>query len=260
MATPRRLRDLRELREVTAARIGLERSGASLGTRELLSFDLDHARARDAVHLPFDAGTLLTGLAGRGLEAVAVNSQAADRGLYLQRPDLGRRLHRDSAQALDALRGEYDLAFVIADGLSTRAVHENALALLDAVIPMLKARGLSMAPVVVASQGRVALGDAVGERLGARLSVMLIGERPGLSSADSLGVYLTFDPKPGRRDSERNCISNIRPAGLRPAQAAHLLFHLATESLRRRLSGVALKDDRMTLEAGEAPAALPAGD
>lgn len=252
MKVPRVLDDLRQLREITAARIGLPRAGASIATREMLQFELDHARARDAVHLPFDSEPLLHGLQQRGLDTLAVHSAAGNRSLYLQRPDLGRRLDSDSKARLDRAGTlqdvSPDLALVIADGLSTRAVHENALPLLDAFLPLADARGWTLAPVTVASQARVALADEIGQLLRARIAAILIGERPGLSAADSLGIYLTYAPRVGRSDAERNCISNIRAQGMSHTEAATLLQNLVAAALSRRLSGVQLKDDRMLLE------------
>lgn len=249
MKPPRVLDDLRGLRAVTAARIGLARAGSSVATREMLAFDLDHARARDAVHLPFERAALLDGLRERGLDALAVHSAAPDRATYLQRPDLGRRL--DAASRADLLRVASepvpDLVLVIGDGLSTAAIHANALPLVDALLPLLGERGWRLAPVVVARQARVALADEVGECLGARLAVSLIGERPGLSAADSLGIYLTYGPRVGRKDAERNCISNVRRGGLAHAEAAALLVRLAGTALQRGLSGVDLKDDRQII-------------
>jgi ethanolamine ammonia-lyase small subunit len=211
----------------------LGRAGHSLPTDELLRFDLDCARARDAVHEELDAGWLAR-------PHITVTSAAADRRTYLLRPDLGRKLSTESAAHLE--HGDYDAAIVIADGLSARAIHHHAAALLDAVLPPLTEEGWRLAPLVVARQGRVAIGDDIAYRLGARLVVVLIGERPGLTSPDSLGIYLTWDPRPGRTDAERNCISNVRPEGLPYDVAAHKLLFLMRESLRRRISGVGLKD------------------
>ncbi|MGQ9370071.1 ethanolamine ammonia-lyase subunit EutC [Azospirillum sp. ST 5-10] len=230
------------LRAATRARIGLGRSGDGLPTTALLDFQLAHARARDAVHTPFDPAAVTAGL--DGLAAVEVRSAAPDRATYLQRPDLGRRLAPESAAALAA--GAYDVAFVIGDGLSATAVHAHAAPMLKTVLARLA--GWRVAPVVLAHQARVALGDAVGQRLGAALVAVLIGERPGLSAADSLGVYLTWEPRPGRSDAERNCISNIHPPdGLDYDTAADTLVRLMTEARRRRLTGVGLKDEGAAL-------------
>jgi ethanolamine ammonia-lyase small subunit len=224
-----------DLRSFTPARVGIGRTGDSLPTAELLRFQLDHARARDAVHEPLDPASL-------GVPHVLVRSAAPDRATYLRRPDLGRRL----APAAQLQRGDYDAAFVVVDGLSAPAVHRHAVPLLDAVTPLLASWRL--APLTVALQGRVAIGDEIGERLGARLVVVLIGERPGLTSPDSLGAYLTWDPRPGRSDAERNCISNIRPEGLSYQAAAGTLVFLMAAARSRRLSGVALKDESRYLE------------
>ena len=234
------------LKEFTNARIALGRAGGSLPTQAVLDFRMAHARARDAVHLAFEAEDLGARLEARGWPTVRVTSAAPDRRSFLQRPDLGRQLDKISSQRLAALPGVaigYNVVFVIGEGLSPLAVHRHALPLLEHVLPQLAAEGWCIAPFVVASQARVALGDEVGSALSAFMVVMLIGERPGLSSPDSLGVYLTFDPRPGRMDSERNCLSNIRPEGMNYQFAAHKLLYLMRESRRRRISGVLLKDD-----------------
>lgn len=233
------------LRQFTAARIALGRAGGSLPTAPLLAFQLAHARARDAVHLPFDSAVIEAQLATLGLESLRVHSAAADRATYLQRPDLGRRLDDASRTMLRAFASEqtWDTAFVIADGLSALAVHAHAVGVLALAQAALSARGWRIAPVVVASYGRVALGDEIGELLKATQVAILIGERPGLSSADSLGIYLTQAPRIGRSDAERNCISNIRPdGGLNWTRAAHKLVYLMTEAKTRGRTGVALKD------------------
>jgi ethanolamine ammonia-lyase small subunit len=232
------------LRDLTSARIALGRAGASLPTHEVLAFALDHARARDAVHLDFDASGVASRIEALGLATLAVDSAAPDRPTYLRRPDLGRRLAPASAARLDgvATRGS-DLAIVVADGLSSAAVHAHAAPLIAALQPHVAREGWRLAEVVLARQARVALGDEIGERLGARLVVVLVGERPGLSSPDSLGAYITFAPRVGRSDAERNCVSNIRPAGLGYEEAAFRIAWLAREALRLGLTGVALKDD-----------------
>lgn len=226
------------LRHHTRARIGLDRAGDGLPTPRLLEFQLAHAQARDAVHQAVDFTRIEAEL--DAVTTVRVHSAAPDRITYLQRPDLGRRL--DLACADSLIRGEYDIAFVIADGLSARAVQDHAIATLRETMQRLK--DWKIAPVVLASQARVALGDEIAHLLGARMVAVLIGERPGLSAADSLGIYLTFDPKPGRRDSERNCISNIHPPdGLGYLGAAHKLVFLMTQARRLQLTGIGLKDD-----------------
>ncbi|MEJ2638513.1 MAG: ethanolamine ammonia-lyase subunit EutC [Desulfosarcinaceae bacterium] len=237
---------LKQLHDLTPARVGLARAGSSISTLEVLKFDRDHARARDAVHLPFDSATIEEALRVRELPVVQVHSAAADRSVYLQRPDLGRQLDEDSRRSLEHFRlpgfQEFDLGVVIADGLSARAVHTNAIALVDQFRLLQGVQGWRWSPVVVASQARVAIADEIGEILNTRISIILIGERPGLSAADSMGIYVTFAPRKGRTDAERNCISNIRPGGLGYKDAALKLESLIREASRRRLSGVLLKD------------------
>jgi ethanolamine ammonia-lyase small subunit len=243
-ATPRR--PTLDLRSLTPARVALGRSGASLPTRALLDFTLDHARARDAVHAVFDAPRLVADLRALGLLVVTeANSRAVDRRDYLRRPDLGRRLDVGSVEALARSAPEpCQLAVVIGDGLSAAAVHAHAVALVMRLLPLLAADdGVAIGHVVVASGARVALGDEIGAILGARMVVTLIGERPGLSAPDSLGAYLTFAPKPGRTDAERNCVSNIHKAGLSYDEAAFKIAWLVREGLAREVSGVALKDE-----------------
>lgn len=243
------------LARLTPARIGLGRAGAGLPTREVLRFGLAHAQARDAVHAPMDTDAVAEAVAALGMTVLRVASQAEDRATYLRRPDHGRRLSDASRDMLRAAAGApFDLALVVADGLSARAIHEGAAPLLAALVPRIAASGWSLAPVVLASQARVALGDAIGALLKARTVAVLIGERPGLSAPDSLGVYLTFDPRPGRSDSERNCVSNIRPAGLSYEHAAFRLHWLLEQAFARRLTGVHLKD------ASDALPAAPAAD
>ena len=235
------------LATLTAARIALGRAGNSLPTAAVLRFDVAHALARDAVHQALDVDGLVTRWREMGgAEPLVVHSRAIDRHTYLQRPDLGRCLDEASAATVLAQRlpdapDAPDVAIVIADGLSATAVHENALPLLGALLPLLD--GLRIAPPVIARQGRVALGDEVGAVLRARLVLVILGERPGLSSPDSLGAYLTFAPKIGRLDAERNCLSNIRPAGLTPAAASIKLAWLIRAALARQLTGIGLKDD-----------------
>lgn len=232
------------LREFTDARIALGRSGASLPTREVLNFGLAHAQARDAIHQPFDSRSLENELAALGLQTLTVHSAAADRHIYLNRPDLGRKLSEKSRDALrDHPVAAHDLLLVIGDGLSSHAVHRQAVPLIAALLPYLHTLGLSLAPVVLAHQSRVALGDDIGETLNSQAVAILIGERPGLSSPDSLGVYLTWKPGRTRLESERNCISNIRPEGLCHDAAAFKLAWLLEQAFLRRLTGVKLKDE-----------------
>ena len=223
------------LRAVTQARVALGRAGQGMPTAPLLAFELAHARARDAVHAPFEPALVLAGL--DACDIVEVRSRAADRGEYLRRPDLGRRLHQDDAALL---RDEgRELAFVVADGLSATAVHAHAAPLLRAMLARLA--GWRITPVVLAHQARVALGDEIGERLGVALLVLLVGERPGLSAPDSLGAYVTWQPRRGRRDSERNCVSNIRPPhGLGYDEAADQIVRLLQSARRTRLTGTGL--------------------
>jgi ethanolamine ammonia-lyase small subunit len=223
-----------DLRTFTPARVSLGRAGNSLPTAALLRFQLDHARARDAVYQELDPASL-------GVPHVLLRTAAGNRLTYLRRPDLGRTLSENSQSLLR--RGDYDAAFVIADGLSAMAVHHHAMPLLEALMPRLSEESWRVAPLTVVLQGRVAVGDEIGMQLGARLLVMLIGERPGLTSPDSLGVYLTWDPRPGRTDAERNCISNIRTEGIGYRAAAERVLFLMREARARRLSGVALKED-----------------
>jgi ethanolamine ammonia-lyase small subunit len=248
------------LARLTPARIGLGRSGASLPTREVLRFGLAHALARDAVHIPFRAEEVAGELAALSVETVQVESAASSRDLYLRRPDLGRRLLAESRAVLAAHRSDFDLAIVVADGLSSTAIHQNAAPLVAVLLPLLKRQNLSLAPLVIASQARVALGDEIGEALGARAVAVLIGERPGLSSPDSLGVYLTFAPRQGLSDAVRNCISNIRPGGLTYEQAAFKLAWLIDQAFRRSLTGVDLKDESDSALAAEVREGLPGSE
>jgi len=231
------------LRRFTGARIALGRSGVSLPTKAVLEFGLAHAQARDAVHLPLEPEELIAQLTEAGIEHALVHSSAPDRSSYLRRPDLGRRLDQESRERLQGLRGtgRPDVVFVIADGLSSSAVANHAVRLLREVVALLG--DWCLAPVIVAVQSRVALGDEIGEILGAEQVVMLIGERPGLSSPDSLGVYLTYAPRVGRNDSERNCISNVRPEGLNYGAAARRLAWLLDAARQLKLSGIHLKDE-----------------
>ena len=236
------------LRGTTRARIGLGRVGNAMPLNEVLAFQLAHARARDAVHTPLDTEAVRLGLLPG--DSIAVRSAAPDRETYLRRPDLGRALDPGCRDALAAVRqpeGGWDAVFVVADGLSPVGVQQHAVPLVRACLASLP--GWAVAPVVVAAQARVALGDEVAERLGARLCLVLIGERPGLSVANSVGAYLTYAPRIGRRDSERNCVSNIHEGGLSCRAAAGVLTWLMTEASRRKLTGVELKDDRAALPA-----------
>jgi len=232
-----------DFRRLTAARIGLQRAGASLATGPLLDFALAHARARDAVHERLDEARLAAGLASLGAPVLSVSSVAQDRSMYLMRPDLGRRLASDGEAALAAHRAEYDIVFVITDGLSARAVQMHAHPVLAGALPLLRAEHWRIGPLVIVRHGRVAIGDAIAAALGANCVAVLIGERPGLSAPDSMGAYLTWQPHAGTTDANRNCISNIRPEGIDYEVAALKLVHLLRAMCARRLSGVALKDD-----------------
>lgn len=251
-------------RRFTQARIALGRAGGSLPTAEVLRFSLAHALARDAVHRPLDDAALAEELIEAGFDVVHADSRAADRQTYLMRPDLGRRLSLQSVSALARMvgdgesdeRGEhagavgsagagerrFDLAFVVADGLSSLAVQRHAAGLLCATRQLLPA-DWRLAPITIVRQGRVAIGDEIAQTLGARLVAVLIGERPGLSSPDSLGVYLTWQPRVGMADSQRNCLSNIRPEGLPCEAAARRLAWLLTQAAGRGLTGIGLNDD-----------------
>jgi ethanolamine ammonia-lyase small subunit len=239
------------LRSFTAARIGLARSGASLATAPVLEFRLAHARARDAVHAPLDAARLSTDLAALGLPVLTVASAVRDRAEYLRRPDRGRQLAPEAAATLapHAASG-HDVAFVITDGLSARAVERHAAPFLAALRPRLDAEGWRIAPLTIVRQGRVAIGDAVAQQLRARMVVVLIGERPGLTAPDSMGGYLTWQPRPQTTDAERNCISNIRPEGIDPTDAAAKTLYLMRAMRTREISGVALKDETERLLIG----------
>lgn len=239
-----------KLRQYTPARIALGRSGTSLPTKPHLEFQLAHARARNAVHHELDVAALEATFKGRGHEPRVLHSAAANRPVYLQRPDKGRRLDEPSRQSLlQMARPEegYDVAFVIGDGLSSFAIEENAAPFLDVMLPPLRDQGWRVAPLVIVREARVAVGDEVGELLGARMVVMLIGERPGLSSPDSMGIYMTLQPRVGLTDEARNCISNVRREGLSYDVAVHKLLYLMTEARKRGYSGVQLKDEAETL-------------
>jgi ethanolamine ammonia-lyase small subunit len=237
-------RSLEDLRKLTPARVALGRAGASIPTQALLQFTLDHARARDAVHAAFDVSGLTAGLEGLGFAVTSVNSRARTRKDYLARPDLGRMLASDSERLLVGRAGSAcGLAIVIGDGLSPSGVNAHAFELVRHLAPRLAEHGIAIDHVVVASGARVALGDEIGGILGARMMVMLIGERPGLSASDSLGAYLTFAPQMGLTDERRNCVSNIHGAGLGYDEAAFRIAWLVREGLARETSGVALKDE-----------------
>lgn len=244
------------LRQFTDARIALGRAGVSLPTQAHLDFQLAHAQARDAVHLALDvrtlAPTLDAALPNPAAPCLTLHSAAADRSVYLQRPDLGRRLDEPSRECLSRLprpasesstARPYDLALVVVDGLSAQAIEQNALFFLIQLQERIASEHWSIAPICLVEQGRVAIGDEVAELLGAKAVVVLIGERPGLSSPDSMGLYLTWMPHAGLTDASRNCISNVRPSGLSHEDAANKLHYLLAQARQRQLSGVELKDE-----------------
>ena len=240
-----------QLKSFTRARIALGRVGSSLPTKEVLDFGFSHAMARDAVHLPLDVDALDESLKTQGFTTVRVHSRSPDRSTYLLRPDLGRRLDEQSLNQLKNMAaGPIDLLIVVGDGLSSLAVERHVQPLL-AEIKQHMPEGWSSGPIVIASQARVAIADEIGETLNARMVTMLIGERPGLSSPDSLGIYLTYNPKLGCSDADRNCISNVRPEGLNYAAATKKLLWLAKEAMRLKVSGVALKDESDVQEIAE---------
>lgn len=236
------------LRQWTPARIAVGRVGASMPTQALLDFNLDHARARDAVHAALDVEALRSELGLHGFATRSVTSMARDRSEYLRRPDLGRRLHAEMAAALrdDTAPEHGRLTVVIGDGLSSLAPAMHALPLLLMLREAL--RGWAMDEVILATQARVALADEIGAARGAEAVLMLLGERPGLKSPDSLGAYLTYRPRAGRMDSERNCVSNIRPEGLSYEMATRTLARLLERARTLQASGTMLKDDSDTVD------------
>ncbi|TGK88295.1 ethanolamine ammonia-lyase subunit EutC [Leptospira bourretii] len=238
---------LEEWKQFSQARIGLNRSGGSISTKDMLKFRLDHARARDAVLLSPNFPSLLENLNVLGKEknlpVVFVESRVQSKEEYLLRPDLGRRLSQDSLENLQKLGGEFDLVLIGVDGLSAKAIDDNLIPFLKILMQEMNQTGLRIGPLVLSKWGRVAIGDEIGEVLNAKISIVVIGERPGLSSADSLGVYITYRPQVGKTDESRNCISNIRPGGFVFESAAKKTMYLVKESMLRKLSGVELKDE-----------------
>ena len=239
------------LRRFTDARIGLGRAGNSIPTSALLAFQMDHANAQDAVHIPLDRAKLAAELPSQH-DQLLLKSQAHDRATYLQRPDLGRRLSPESAAHIQAYKTKIqqttptqigNIGLVIADGLSSTAVQRHAAEMTHLICHHIASSADTLAPICLVEQGRVAIGDEIGELLGVDLLVLMIGERPGLSSPDSLGIYYTYNPKIGRQDANRNCISNIRPGGLSFEDAKNKLFWLIEESKKLQQSGVMLKDE-----------------
>ncbi|HZP88227.1 MAG TPA: ethanolamine ammonia-lyase subunit EutC [Burkholderiales bacterium] len=248
------------LKRFTPARIALGRAGGSLPTSALLAFQLAHAQARDAVQRDLDVASLAGQVAPLGLEILQLDTVASDRRTFIQYPDRGRMLSDASKAVLESRSSDrrgHDAAFILADGLSAAAIERHARSLLETMLTQLGPTGWRIAPLCIVRQARVAIGDEIGALLGAAMSVVLIGERPGLSSPDSLGAYLTWNPRAGRTNAERNCISNIRPEGLDYATAAHKLAYLMRESRRRKLSGVDLKETAPALAPAPLSSVLP---
>ena len=239
---------LTRLKSFTPARIALGRVGQSMPLKAFQEFKLAHAHARDAVYSELDVDALTDQLKQFNLPVIQVHSAAAYREQYLQRPDLGRKLDEESLEAIKFYQWPCDVAIIIADGLSAMAVNNHTIQLLQLLMPMLGAFELRPAPVTLVKQGRVAIGDEIAYALGARLSLILIGERPGLSAADSVGAYITYAPKPGLTDESRNCISNIRPQGLNSDAAAKKIFYIIQEAFKRKLTGIGLKDNEGLLQ------------
>ena len=250
--------ELARLRQFTPARIALGRAGTGVPTTASLQFMLDHAKARDAVHRALDFAQLGEAVAARGWRVAHVRSAAQNRAEYLRRPDLGRRLANEARPTLEALAGDPDVAIVAADGLSATAIAINLQPLLDHLMPGLLAAKRAVGPIVLVEQGRVAVGDEIGEILGAKLVLLLVGERPGLSAADSLSCYVTWDPRVGTMDSARHCVSNIRSAGLPVADAAEQIVRLVNNAFFYRATGIKLNELRATgIPVGASTATFP---
>lgn len=231
------------LKKFTAARIALGRTGVAIPLKELLEFRIAHAHARDAVYSQLNADALILGLQQFQLPVYLLHSKAQNRNEYLHHPGLGRQLDDGSAQQLKGIDHPCDIALIVADGLSATAVNDHTLPLLKLLIPLLQQSGFSLAPICIAQQARIAIGDEISFLLKAKFSIVVIGERPGLSSPHSMGAYLTYGPRMGLTDESRNCISNIRPEGLSYTTAAEKIHYLVTEAFRLQYSGVALKDN-----------------
>lgn len=236
------------LKEFTAARIAMGRVGSSIPLTQYLEFKLAHAHARDAVYSELNSEAISYYLQHLDIPVIKLHSKAGNRNQYLQRPDLGRLLNQQSIEKLRDHAGKYDICIIIADGLSAHAVNSNAVQLTEALVQLFQSVKYKLAPICITAQSRVALADYIAHGLGAKLSIILIGERPGLSSADSVGAYLTYNPRPGLTDEMRNCVSNIRPEGLAYDLAAEKIFYLVQEAFRRKLSGVELKDNAGSLK------------
>jgi ethanolamine ammonia-lyase small subunit len=244
------MNDWSALKRITQARIGLARAGSAVSTRELLAFQLAHAQARDAVWREWDVQACAATLQRQGSPTLCVQSRAPDRAVYLKRPDLGRRLDQESLDSLLATREQAtaEVALILSDGLSAAALDAHGVSTVLAIRSALQAAAISCTPTLLVRFGRVAISDEIGHALGARVSVIALGERPGLSAADSLGLYLTHSPAPGNSDAQRNCISNVRvPGGLPPSVAALRLVNLLRRSLALGVSGVQLKDGAPSL-------------
>lgn len=240
-----------ELKKYTQARIGQGRVGCSLPTKQQLQFNLDHAMARDAVNTPLEMHEIEQQLNKMGLTCVVLHSKAENRTHYLQRPDLGRTLSSASINKLKQVEKPsqgYDIALVLVDGLSSTGVQQHGALLCQTIVDKLTSQSLSVSRICLVAQGRVAIGDEIGFLLNANSTVLIVGERPGLSSPDSLGIYYTYHPQPGLNDASRNCISNVRPAGLSIADASEKLVWLVNQSFKRKLSGVNLKDNSKSNE------------
>ena len=235
------------LRKYTPARIAIGRAGGSLPTDEVLGFAWAHAEARDAVKAELDLEKLASSIEKLGVSCLRLQSAAADRDTYIRRPDLGRKLSDSSHESLARLNppAASDVAMIVADGLSAIAAQEQAIKVLEKLLPMLEASRITLTPICVVKHARVAIQDEIGQLLNATAAVILLGERPGLGTTDSLGAYLVYQPKVGKTDADRNCVSNIREAGLPPPAAAETIHYLLGEGLRRKISGVQLKDERV---------------
>jgi len=247
------------LRKYTPARIALGRAGGSLPTQEVLDFSWAHAEARDAVKMELDVEKLAASIERLGTKCLRLASAAPDRDTYVRRPDLGRKLSDLSREALSQSTppaASYDVSLIVADGLSAVAAQEQALKVLEKLLPLLQSSRISISPVCVVKNGRVAIEDEIGQIMNATSAVILLGERPGLGTADSLGAYLVYHPKVGKTDADRNCISNIRDAGLKPVAAAETILYLLSQSLRRKMSGVQLKDERIKSLSGDDSTAI----
>lgn len=232
------------LRQFTDARISIGRCGSSLPTEELMDFRLCHAMARDAVHIPLDLKKTAEAISlSAETDVVILESMAVTREEYLRRPDLGRKLSEESLTRINRGKSGFDISVSVADGLSSMAIDKSAAVFLSLLIPLLRA-DYTLSPVSLIKHGRVAVADEVASAYGAKLAIILIGERPGLKSPDSMGIYMTYDPEPEITDERRNCISNIRPGGMTYPAGVSKLIYLVNESMKRKLSGVDLKDEQ----------------